>query len=116
MLIYNQALLAWQAWRLLSSLDSLRAHVLKAQYYQHGELIDTVFTGNPSSTWTTISHGLELLKKGVIWRVGNGRNIRVWRDNWIPRQSYMKLYSSRGRSRIRYVSELIDLRNVVSSC
>jgi hypothetical protein len=108
MRIYNQALLARQAWRLLSFPDSLCARVLKARYYPRGELIDTVFTGNPSSVWIAISHGIDLLKKGVLWRVGNGHNIRVWRDSWIPRQSYMKLYSSCGRSRIRYVSELID--------
>jgi hypothetical protein len=103
MRIYNQALLARQAWRLLTSPGSLCARVLKARYYPSGELIDTVFAGNPSSTWTTISHGLDLLKKGVIWRVGNGRNIRVWRDSWIPRHSYMKLYSSHRNWRIRYV-------------
>jgi hypothetical protein len=55
-----------------------------------------------------ISHGLELLKKGIIWRVGNGQNIRVWRDNWLPRLSYMKVFTTRGKKRFRRVSELLD--------
>jgi hypothetical protein len=91
MRIFNQALLARQAWRLLIFPDSLCARVLRARYYPNGNLVDIVFTGNPSSTWTAITHGLDLLKKGLVWRVGNGRNICIWRDNWIPRQSYMKV-------------------------
>ena len=79
--IFNQALLARQAWRLITKPDSLCAIVLKARYYPDGKLEDTVFAGNASSSWQAISYGLELLKKGLIWRVGNGRNIRVWRDN-----------------------------------
>jgi hypothetical protein len=39
-------------------------------YYPRGNLFDTVFTGNPSSTWTAISHGLEILNKGLVLRVG----------------------------------------------
>ena len=66
MRIFNQALLARQAWRLLAFPDSLCAQVLKAKYYPSGNLIDTVFPGNPSSTWTAITHGLDLLKKGLI--------------------------------------------------
>jgi hypothetical protein len=108
MRIFNQALLARQAWRLLEFPDSLCARVLKAKYYPRGDLLDTVFTGNPSSTWTAISHGLELLKKGIIWRIGNGQNIRVWRDNWLPRLSYMKVFTTRGKKRFRRVSELLD--------
>jgi hypothetical protein len=81
MRLFNQALLARQAWRLLEFPNSLCARVLKAKYYPNGELIDTVLTGNPSSTWTAISHGFELLKQGIIWRVGNGLSIRIWRDN-----------------------------------
>jgi hypothetical protein len=64
MCMFNQALLARQAWRLINFPNSLCARVLRARYYRNGELIDTVFTGNPSPTWTAISHGLELLKKG----------------------------------------------------
>jgi hypothetical protein len=33
-------------------------------YYPNGNLTDTVFSGNGSSTWHAIEYGLELLKKG----------------------------------------------------
>jgi hypothetical protein len=50
MRLFNQTLLARQAWQLLAFPDSLCAKVLKAKYYPNGDLIDTVFTGYPSST------------------------------------------------------------------
>ena len=108
MRIFNQALLARQAWRLISRPDSLCARVLRAKYYPQGNLVDTVFTGNPSPTWTAIVHGLELLKHGLIWRVGDGRSIRIWRDNWIPRATEFKVIGPRGRSRLNRVSSLLD--------
>jgi hypothetical protein len=60
---FNQALLAKQAWRLLQFSDSLCARLLKAQYFPHGNLLDTSFPANSSPTWKGIEHGLELLKK-----------------------------------------------------
>ena len=75
--IFNQALLAWQAWRLITRPDSLCSQVLKANYYPNGSLEDTVFSGNASPTWLAIQHGLALLKRGRIWRVGNGEQIRI---------------------------------------
>ena len=84
MRLLNQALLARQAWRLIVFPESLCARILKARYYPNGNLIDIVFTGNPSSTWSAISYGLELLKKGLVWRVGNGNLIKIWRDSWLP--------------------------------
>ena len=82
---FNQALLAKQAWRLLDSPDSLCARLLKAKYYPRGNLLDTVFSASSSAVWKGILHGLDLLKKGIIWRVGNGTLIKTWRDAWIPR-------------------------------
>ena len=52
--LFNQALLARQAWRLLSNPNSLCAQVLKARYYPDGRLEDTVFSGNASPTWQAI--------------------------------------------------------------
>lgn len=31
-------------------------------------LMNTVYTGNASYTWKAIEFGLELVKKGIIWR------------------------------------------------
>jgi hypothetical protein len=49
------------------------ARVLRAKYYPQGNLVDTVFTDNPSPTWNAIAYGLKLLKHGLIWRVGDER-------------------------------------------
>jgi hypothetical protein len=82
--LFNQALLARQAWRLLINPNSLCAQVLKAKYYPEGRFKDTIFSGNASPTWQAIQHGLELLKKGLVWRMGGGQSIRIWRDRWLP--------------------------------
>ena len=81
---FNQALLAKQAWMLLDMPESLCARLLKAKYYPSVQLFDTFFPCNGSEVWKGILHGLELVKNGVIWRVGNGTWIRTWYDPWIP--------------------------------
>jgi hypothetical protein len=63
--IFNQALLAKQAWRLLEHPENLCARLLKAKYYPAGELLDIVFPKNESKTWQGTTHGLELLKHGI---------------------------------------------------
>ena len=99
--IFNQALLARQAWRLLINPDSLCARVLKAKYYPNGRLEDTVFAGNASSTWQAITYGLELLKKGLLWRIGDGQSVRIWRDPWLERPVSYRPISHVGRCRLR---------------
>jgi hypothetical protein len=49
--IFNKALLARQAWRLIQFPDSLCARLLKARYYPSANLLDTAFIQNPSPTW-----------------------------------------------------------------
>jgi hypothetical protein len=83
MRLFNQALLARQAWHLIQFPNTLCAQLLKAKYFPNGSLIYTVFSGNGSATWHAIEYGTKLLKKGIIWRVGNGTYIRAWRDPWI---------------------------------
>lgn len=102
--LFNQAMLARQAWRLIEHSDSPCARLLKAKYFPRGCLVDTAFCSNAS----TILPGLDLLKQGIIWRVGNGSQIRIWRDPWIPRGSSLRVTTRPGRCRLRWVSELLD--------
>jgi hypothetical protein len=107
MRLFNQALLAHQAWRLIQYPNSLCAQILKAKYYPRGDLIDTVFPTEASPTWRSIQHGLELLKQGIIWRVRSGNKIQIWRDSWIPRAPSLKLGPRKSRSRLIWVSQLM---------
>jgi len=61
-----------------------------------------------SYTWRSILKGIELLKKGLIWRVGDGRNLEIWNDPWLPRDSCRRPITPRGMNLLRYVEELID--------
>jgi ribonuclease HI len=61
--------------------------VLQARYFKEGQFLDAKRPKNASYTWKSILFGRDLLSEGLIWRVGNGRNILVCDDNWIPRPS-----------------------------
>jgi hypothetical protein len=64
--------------------------VLKARYFKEGQFLDAKCPKNASYTWKSILFGRDLLSEGLIWRVGNGRNISVCDDNWIPRPSIQR--------------------------
>ncbi|KAJ1269253.1 hypothetical protein BS78_07G196800, partial [Paspalum vaginatum] len=105
---FNQTMLARQAWRLLEKPDSLCAKLLKARYFPRCSILDSIRSANASTTWQAVLHGLELLKQGLIWRIGNGSQVRIWRDPWIPRDMSLKVSSRRGRCRLHWVSELLN--------
>nr|ABF95850.1 retrotransposon protein, putative, unclassified [Oryza sativa Japonica Group] len=105
--LFNQALLGKQAWRLIQFPGSLCARILKAKYFPNCELVDAVFPGDTSPTWKGIEYGLELLKKGLVWRICDGNKVKIWRDQWVQRESSFNLIGKKNRCRLRWVSQLI---------
>ncbi|KAL0009734.1 hypothetical protein SO802_004842 [Lithocarpus litseifolius] len=88
---FNLALLAKQGWILQLAQDSLVFQVLKARYFP----ICASLGHNPSYTWKSIMAAQELVKEGVMWRVGNGRDVKVWGDRWLPCSSSHGVISPR---------------------
>ncbi|XP_024041979.1 uncharacterized protein LOC112099106 [Citrus clementina] len=82
---FNQALMAKQRWRLLQYPHLLVTKVLKARYFQKSDFLRAQAGSNPSYIWRSILWGTHVLQKGIRWRIGNGEQIHICRDNWIPR-------------------------------
>jgi hypothetical protein len=69
--------MAHQGMCLITYLDSLCARVLKSKYSPQGNLLDMAPAGEASPMWRAIEHGVELLKHGVIKRIGDGESTRI---------------------------------------
>ena len=64
--------------------------------------------GSISYSWRSIVRGIQALNNGLIWRVGDGTQINVWLDPWIPGGVTRRPITPRGHTVLTKVSELID--------
>jgi hypothetical protein len=65
--------------------DSLCARVLKARYFPNSSILEATATSGISYTWRSILKGCDLLKEGLVWRIGDGSRVNIWSDPWIVR-------------------------------
>ena len=58
--------------------------MLKGRYYHDSEFLECTRKRRASLTWRAILAGRDVLKKGLIRRIGDGSHTRIWEDRWIP--------------------------------
>jgi hypothetical protein len=61
-----------------------------------------------SFTWQGIMAGLENFKRGCIWRVGDGSQINIWEDAWIPTRPSKRMMTPQGTILVTMVNDLIN--------
>uniref|UniRef100_A0A452XY77 Reverse transcriptase zinc-binding domain-containing protein n=1 Tax=Aegilops tauschii subsp. strangulata TaxID=200361 RepID=A0A452XY77_AEGTS len=109
--LFNLALLARQAWRILENPESLSARILKSAYFSNTDFLSAALGNHPSQIWRAVIEGRDTLKQGLIRRIGNGETTNIWGTNWIPRKENMRPIVSLLAQPPQYVSELIDSAN-----
>jgi hypothetical protein len=82
--------------------------VLKAKYFLNKNILQCIARDGISYSWRSILWGTELLKEGIIWRIGNGNSVNIWSDPWLPRGVTRRPATPKGRSLLSRVSDLID--------
>ncbi|XP_019172094.1 PREDICTED: uncharacterized protein LOC109167528 [Ipomoea nil] len=80
---FNLALLAKQGWRILANPLSLVSRILKARYFPSVNFLDAPLGHNPSYIWRSIRASQDLLRKGVMRRVSDGKDTAVWGQPWL---------------------------------
>ena len=77
LIMFNKALLAKQMWRMLKNTESMVGSIMKAKYFRNNSILEATLGPRPSLGWRNLLASKELIQNGVIWRIGNGRDVRV---------------------------------------
>jgi hypothetical protein len=88
--LFNLSLLARQGWRMLQNPESLSARVLKEVYFPETDLLHAMVGSAPSQVWRAVHEGIQVLKQGLIRRIGTGENTHPWNDQWLPREGTLR--------------------------
>ncbi|GLT61404.1 hypothetical protein SLA2020_341140 [Shorea laevis] len=106
---FNLAMLARQAWRLLQNPNALWVRVLKSLYFSDSSFFDARKGSHLSWAWSSILKGRDIVQLGARWNVGNGQDVLIFQDKWIPTLPGFQVISpSDHNSLFSHVCELLD--------
>ncbi|XP_048615609.1 uncharacterized protein LOC125588345 [Brassica napus] len=88
--LFNQALLAKVAWRIITVPNCLLARILTGKYCKKQSFLNVANPSVASHGWRGILWGRELLKEKLGKSIGNGQTTRVWQDVWISLDDQVK--------------------------
>ena len=66
---------------------------MEAKYYRGGHFLDSHLGSQPSFAWRSIHSSRDLINEGLIWRIGSGTQVRIWKDKWLPQAATYMIQS-----------------------
>ncbi|XP_024195708.1 uncharacterized protein LOC112198837 [Rosa chinensis] len=94
-------------WRIISNPQSLIAKLYKAKYFPHCSFWEAEIGDSPSFSWRSILQGRAVLQAGVQWKIGDGTQVDIWQDKWIPVSTPTQISRPLNTS-LSKVADLID--------
>uniref|UniRef100_A0A2N9I5D1 Reverse transcriptase domain-containing protein n=1 Tax=Fagus sylvatica TaxID=28930 RepID=A0A2N9I5D1_FAGSY len=78
----------------LEAYDSkILVEVFKAKFFPHCSILDTDSKTRGSYAWQSILKAREVILKGGVWRVGNGKSINIWKHRWLLEDNHRNIIS-----------------------
>lgn len=65
---------------MINNLDSLCHRVFKARFFPDCSILDAKESTTGSFAWKSILNARDVIQKGMVWRIGNGQNVRIKED------------------------------------
>lgn len=84
--MFNDSLLAKQAWWLLHNKTLLFYKIFKAHFFPNSSIMEAIDSRLGSYAWKSILRGRDIIQRGAIWRIGSGEKINIWQQCWLPRK------------------------------
>lgn len=78
---------------MINSPDSVVARVFKARYFPNSNFLNVVDMPGMSFMWRSILAGRNILSKGIRYQIGDGCNVSLWNDPWLPLPYSFKPFS-----------------------
>ena len=75
--MFNEAMLAKLAWRLLHDDKSFFYRVFKARFFPRETILKAKDSSSASYAWKSILKGRDVILKGALWRIGDGKRVRI---------------------------------------
>lgn len=80
---FNLAILAKQGWKLISNPNTTIVRIFKTKYYPQGVFLEAALGHNSSFDWRSIQAFHVLVRRGLKWRIGDGKRINIGKDLWL---------------------------------
>ena len=84
LICFNTDLLVKQCWRLIQNPNGLAAKIIRAKYFPHESFYESKIGNIPSYAWRSLLSAKDLMREGVIWRIGDRTQVKIWGDCWVP--------------------------------
>ncbi|XP_057998608.1 uncharacterized protein LOC131177584 [Hevea brasiliensis] len=65
----------------------LLSFMLRARYYPQKPFVKPSVGYQPSFAWRSIIQARWIIQKCSRWLIGNGGNVLIWKNNWLPYQN-----------------------------
>ena len=78
---------------MINNPNSLCHRVFKARFFPNSSILEAKDSNTTSYSWKSIISARDVIRKGMVWRFGNGQNVQIEEDKWLPGNSNCPIIS-----------------------